>query len=345
MKFKRNKDKEKENNKQIILLDDLVNEFIIWYNVNMVEKKYTEVYEYFEPKRMRDTIEKMAVWFELKYSNEDVNKIMNPNNKRGLCSNDIMFKYNPYVKETVGEDSNITSFEWNKFFNYTSFLRGLSWEEKCFLVQNNYPDIIYLIKNTAFRNAHFHLDSKGIIIIADDVETIITKDDKVLYSELFVGKHIKTAYEMLKEYECKIDYSEIEIAIKNYENREYLKEEFLNCVMYRIIERGGNRIGPKRGLLFAKEFKRNIDIPMKYGIDMSDPNLRYFINEYLKLEGNKSLKCYRNYFNRKDDNSKFDIISLSDILKFTKYTDEEHILHEKLATSLNTAAKVKKLVK
>ena len=36
----------------------------------------------------------------------------------------------------------------------------------------------------------------------------------------------------------------------------------LNCVMYRIIERGGNRIGPRRGFLFAKEFGRNIDIPM-----------------------------------------------------------------------------------
>ena len=31
-------------------------------------------------------------------------------------------------------------------------------------------------------------------------------------------------------------------------------------VMYRIIERGGNRMGPRRGFLFAKEFGRNIDI-------------------------------------------------------------------------------------
>lgn len=33
--------------------------------------------------------------------------------------------------------------------------------------------------------------------------------------------------------------------------------------MYRIIERGGNRIGPKRAFLFAKEFGRDIRIPVR----------------------------------------------------------------------------------
>ena len=57
----------------------------------------------------------------------------------------------------------------------------------------------------------------------------------------------------------------------------------LDAVMYRIIERGGNRMGPRRGFLFAKEFGRNIDIPMMYGVDYSDPGLRSFIIEYIKL--------------------------------------------------------------
>ena len=56
--------------------------------------------------------------------------------------------------------------------------------------------------------------------------------------------------------------------------------------MYRIIERGGNRFGPRRAFLFAKEFGRNIDVPMMYGVDTSDPGLRYFMNEYLKAGGN-----------------------------------------------------------
>lgn len=346
MKLKNNNTK-KNQNKETILLDDLVNNFINWYIEKMVTKNYSKAYEYFEPKRMRNTIEKMASWYELRYSNEDINKIINPKRKRKMSTNDIMFKYNPYIKESFDSGSNIECLDWNELFNYTSFLRELSWEEKWFLVQNNYPDIIYLIKNTSFRNAHFHLDYNGTIIIADDMETIVTKYDKVLHSDLFAGKNIKTAYEMLKEYECKIDYSEIETAIKNYEKREYLKEEFLNCVMYRIIERGGNRIGPKRGLLFAKEFGRNIDIPMKYGIDTFDPDLRYFINEYLKAGGHNDLECYLGYFYRTDDNTNLGTVTLKDVLAHTDYTDEENHLHGKLANYLNKELnnKVRKLVK
>lgn len=56
--------------------------------------------------------------------------------------------------------------------------------------------------------------------------------------------------------------NELEATINNVENRSYQKEEMLNCVMYRIIERGGNRIGPRRAFLFAKEFGRNIDLSL-----------------------------------------------------------------------------------
>ena len=83
----------------------------------------------------------------------------------------------------------------------------------------------------------------------------------------------------------------IGFAIKDFENKTYQKEEMLNCVMYRIIERGGNRIGPRRAFLFAKEFGRNIDIPMIYGVDSSEPGLRNFMNEYINsFEKNSASK-------------------------------------------------------
>ena len=336
-----------KENPESILLDDKVNDFINWYKTNIVKDQFTDVGYYFEPRRLRDIIEKMAVWYELRYSNEDINRMMNTTKRVGLCSNDIMFKYNPYVTDLVGNDSDITCFDWNDFYNYNSFLRSLSWEEKWFIVENRYPDIIHLHKNDRHCSAHFHLDSKGTIIMADDLETIRNKSNEVLCGEDFVGKNIKDAYDLLKEYGCNLDYKEIEAVIKNYDNKDYIKEEFLNCVMYRIIERGGNRIGPRRGILFAKEFNRNIDIPMKYGIDLADPDLRNFINDYLKNGGHIDLDCYLGYFYRSNDNGKFDIIKLNDVLKTFKYTDEEHDLHQKLVDSLNKSLddKVKKLVK
>ena len=107
--------------------------------------------------------------------------------------------------------------------------------------------------------------------------------------------------------------------------------------MYRIIERGGNRIGPRRGFIFAKEFNRNIDIPMQYGIDRSDPGLRDFINEYLKAGGNTSLACYDDYFYNKNK-SNINKVKLHDILKIEnnyRYTPEEQQLHQRLVNILN----------
>ena len=86
---------------------------------------------------------------------------------------------------------------------------------------------------------------------------------------------------------------------------------------------------------------------MKYGIDLADPDLRNFINDYLKAGGHIDLDCYLGYFYRSCDNSKFDTIKLNDVLNNLKYTDEEHDLHQKLVDSLNKSLdnKVKKLVK
>ena len=108
----------------------------------------------------------------------------------------------------------------------------------------------------------------------------------------------------------------------------------LNCVMYRIIDRGGNRIGPRRAFLFAKEFRRNIDIPMMYGIDRSDPGLRLFINEYIKAGGSKNLMCYEDYFFKSSKEDQLNTITIQELLlKYihnapTSYTSEEDKLHQ-----------------
>lgn len=120
------------------------------------------------------------------------------------------------------------------------------------------------------------------------------------------------------------------------------KEGLLDSVMYRIIERGGNRIGPRRAFLFAKEFGRNIDIPMMYAIDRSDPGLRLFINEYIKNGGSKDLLCYIDYFHSVLVDKKVDTISIQDLIltqnndAATFYTPEETELHQRLVNALSS---------
>ena len=107
--------------------------------------------------------------------------------------------------------------------------------------------------------------------------------------------------------------------------------------MYRIIERGGNRIGPRRGFLFAKEFNRDIDIPMSYGFDYSDPELKAFINEYIKAGGSKDLKCYEDYFWKINNKDKVNTVSIQKILlDLNDYTSEEIELYQKLVNVLNS---------
>ena len=108
-----------------------------------------------------------------------------------------------------------------------------------------------------------------------------------------------------------------------------------------MIQRGQNRIGPRRAFLFAKEFDTNIDIPMIYGIDYSDLNLKIFINEYIKAGGTKDLACYVNYFCSDSDNLE-KIITIETLLKSINYSNdsfykpEVDYLHKRLVDILNS---------
>ena len=118
-----------------------------------------------------------------------------------------------------------------------------------------------------------------------------------------------------------------------------------------IYERGGNRIGPRRAFLFAKEFGRNIEIPMMYGVDYSDPGLRKFINEYIKAGGSKDLLCYVGYFSRASKTEKIDIVSMQELIRSihndcaTKYTPEETELHQRMVNALASQVDIEEIKK
>lgn len=296
-----------KKNKKNDLLETKIDEFIKWYKTNMVDGKYSDIGKYFEPKKMRYLIDNMTNWFGSRY---------------------------PYYK--VEKNFNLDEITKDYKEAYKSFLNLLPWDEKWILLNHKYPDIVYFDKPKGldFRHPHFHLDSKGYIELADDLECI-----KELNSNNLIGMHITNAYEYLKSLNLSLNLKQIENVINDYNNFKYLKEEFLNCVMYNIIERGGNIIGPRRGLIFAYEFNKDISIPIKYGIDYSDLYLKDFISTYIKLGGNININCIIDYFYRDSDNYDFTKNNLKDIMEKINYVyvkSEQNLVNDK---------KVKKLVK
>lgn len=287
-------------------LNDKIDNYIKWYYKYLNEKYKSKEYSYQETKKMRYFIEKMAVWYELKYPNSKIND--------ALFNKNYNLNYNTH--------DFITSLPEKEYFDKPCYTH---------LVYFKYPNL-----------AHMHLTKKGLI-----------KDVEGIYSDYkyFYGKHITEVVDFLKKNGVdSYKYKELESAIKKYENKYYQKEEMLNCIMYRIIERD-NKYGAKRAFLFAKEFNRNIDIPLKYGISYLNSDLRLFINEYIKEGGNKNLVCLDEFATRGKKNQKLKTITIQKLLENSwyrydkKYTPEETNLHQRLFNVLKNESlkKEKKL--
>ena len=319
-------------------LDAKVDNFIEWYFKNMVKGNYTNIGEFHKPNDMRNFIEKMAVWYELRYPDYEINRLMPGSNQEAIEINDVMFNSNKYINDLFDENADVRALDWDEFYNAKTFINSLSWDERYLFGRPRYRDLVYIDPHQKI--AHLHLTSKGFVQLSEEIGNYT--NFKVKDEEL-KGKHIKDVVKLLKEKGISLpNDNELEETIKFVENWNYQKEEMLNCVMYRIIERGGNRIGPRRAFLFAKEFGRNIDIPMMYGVDYSDPGLRSFIIEYIKAGGSKDLECYVGYFSRASHNEKMDIVSVDEMLKtrhhdcVTKYTPEETKLYQRMVNALAT---------
>ena len=106
----------------LIDLDAKVDEFIDWYFKNMVKGNYTDIGEYHAPREMRDLIEKIAVWYELRYPSYEINRLMPGSGQEQINVNDVMFKNNPYVNELLDENSDAKELDWNDFYNTNVFI-------------------------------------------------------------------------------------------------------------------------------------------------------------------------------------------------------------------------------
>lgn len=314
-------------------LDNKVDKFIDWVINVRLKNEQSDGYKYHEPKRIRNFIEKMAIWYELRYPSYEINRIMHCCGQESKKIDDIMFRYNIYVNELLGVDSDAKEMEWAEFYSKETFLKSLTWEEFRYIEKPTYMRLVYIEKSI---ESHFHLSEDGTIIESE--ELYLSTEGKIKDEDV-ISKHIKDIPAMFeKEGIILSNDSEIKKAIDLYNQKEYFREELLNCVMYRIIERGDGRIGPRRAYLFAKEFDRNIDIPLMYAHDFADWDLRSFINTYIKDGGNPDLECYMNYFYQTQDYQRLNTATIRGILKNTinRLTEGEKELHQRLVTTLNS---------
>ena len=292
-------------------LDDKVDNYIKWYFNNAVKGHYTPIGEYNEPRRMRDLIEKVAVWYELRYPEYEVNRLMPGSSEERTEINDVMFNNNQYFNDMLNSSNNV-NLNWADFYSKEAFIKSLPSDEQFMFREVHYRSNVTIDANVPYL-VRLHFTPDGIVDNAENFNYLI-KDKSTDLDSYFVGKHIKEVLQYLRSNNISLNpNNNLEEEIKWHDKWVFLKDEFLNCVMYRIIERGGNRIGPRRAFLFAKEFNRNIDIPMMYGVDTSDPGLKLFVDEYIKAGGSIDLICYENYSKSKK-NEMLSSVSVGEIL-------------------------------
>ena len=234
-------------------LDDKITFYLEWCKKNNVEH---------DVKDIKDIIDKVTVWYELRYPDAYLDK------------DDI----DCVMLDCSGTD-NVQS--WGDFYNFDKFYYSLSRKEKSLLNFPIFVDIIYLNNGSS----HIHFNEDGSISDASDVY-LGNKGDA---SSLLNGKTIDEWPSIMKENGFVVDYARINGIINNYKKRVQVRECLFDSIMYNLIERGGKYYGPRRGVLFAREFERDVRVPVSYG----DSSLAL---EYLVNDGDESLMCFSDYY-------------------------------------------------
>lgn len=326
---------------EIVELDKRIDAFLEWYLDNRLKGKVTGLGEKQGVQLLRNLIEKMAVWYELRFPDYDVSTILLHGQDALLSAGEHIFSNNAYVRNVFGEDTLFQSIDWHHFYNFGAFLATLSPEEQSLFKVPCYRKEVYLDRDQKWL---LSVNSEGIVEDISDIKIYdpVFIGGKEWIKPFFVGKHLSEVESIAKQQNIPLtDNNEIADTLEAYQKDAYFYQELLSAVMYRIIERGGVRMGGKRGLLFALEFNTNKDIPIRYGLDVTDPEIRSFINVYLMNGGAANLLCYTNYASRVTKREKLNIASLRDILKYIphnaveQYTPEEVSEQQKLVDYLN----------
>ncbi len=138
------------------------------------------------------------------------------------------------------------------------------------------------------------------------------------YKAHFVVEEIQKTIESME----KFPWNNFEEAgLGKFSRLNLMDYEINDSVLLRIIERGGPRVGPRRGIIFAKEFGLDINVPISYAIDWDDDSL-YDLLDHFYDELDFSTLCPVNYFAR-NPNKPIDEISLETVMETFEGPKEE----------------------
>jgi hypothetical protein len=314
-------------------LNHKIDLFIEWYYETFIKGKQTKIGEVNSPKQLRCFIEKMAVWYEMRYPNYEIREswVLENFSPIKLQADKLLIMNNVAIerlKEMLTEqekqvfEASLGCLSWKNFLSTKAFLDSLTPDEKGYLSSPGYSGIAYI--TDALHSGHLHLSTEGTIIDAECIRVRTRSFTDEDLSQEFIGMPLKDVIKKLKERNALPESNGLEKAVLEYNNQVLMKNGVLDCVMYRIIERGGNVFGPRRGYMFAKEFGRSIDIPIMYGINYSDYELGNFIRQYLDDGGNPNLQCYVHYHSRISDKAKLVVTSpIEALTRLNEYTTEE----------------------
>ena len=312
-------------------IDQQLEDYFKWYQDNILDYQCSDEEKSEELKKLKKLISKFVAWYEIRYPDYELSCMI------PFPYSDDSFPMNEILKE---EKQVSDEFDWATFYDKKVFLKSLSIDEKM-LISNKY----------IFNGARWlHFKSQNDLLYGIQVKL----NKKMNVSYLFnitlnsiehlsniKGKNIDEAIQILKEHGYELEKNDRSF-LEYYNSKKENSCKILEAVMYSLMKSGGRYAGPRRALLFAKEFKLNLDIPMSYGIIMDDEDTLYLIDEYLKNGGSEDLTCYVESF-RKDKK----IMSLKDIIeKFLndepsfeikqELSERKYDLLERLVTSLNT---------
>lgn len=312
-------------------IDQQLEDYFKWYQYNILDYQCRDEEKNEELKKLKKLISKFVAWYEIRYPDYELSCMV------PFPYSDDSFPMNEILKE---EKQVSDEFDWATFYDKKVFLKSLSIEEKM-LISNKY----------IFNGARW-LQFKSQNDLLYGIQVKLSKKMNVSY--LFnitlnsiehlsniKGKNIDEAIQILKEHGYELEKNDRSF-LEYYNSKKENSCKILEAVMYSLMKSGGRYAGPRRALLFAKDFKLNLDIPMSYGIIMDDEDTLYLIDEYLKNGGSEDLTCYVESF-RKDKK----IMSLKDIIeKFLndgpsyevqrEISSRKYDLEEQLVTILNS---------
>lgn len=314
------------------ILDQKIESYFEWYRENILKHYCREEERENEIEKLKKLIYKFVAWYEIRYPDYDLG------DKIPFPYSDDSKKMNEILKE---EKQVSDEFDWATFYDKKVFLKSLSIKEKM-LISNK-----YIFNGTRWLHFKSQNDlSYGIQVkLSKKMNVSYLFNITLNYSDEDLsnikGKNIDEAIQILKEHGYELEKND-RIFLDYYNSKKENSCKILEAVMYSLMKSGGRYAGPRRALLFAKEFKLNLDIPMSYGIIMDDEDTLYLIDEYLKNGGHEDLICYVDSF-IKDKN----VMSLSDIIE--KFLNDEpsyevqreissrkYDLEEQLVTILNS---------